>query len=160
MEYRFKKNKKEYIHAGKKIECIFYFYDLFIKYEDLSKLFSFSKTTLDEKLSVIYNGILKEDETHYTFNDWENNCEEYYSLDVVYSLIFMTPNNIEARKFYEWANRKLKSYLIKLDYSKNKNVLTSFSEDIDFTIPKVSKEPKVGISTDTLCENIKVKKLK
>jgi hypothetical protein len=139
VEYKFKSNKKIYDCHGKKIECYLSFYNLFVSSEDIQKLFSISKDYFNEQISVIYSKYLNEKEEHYLFVDWDNNSTNYYSLNTILSLSFIKSDCEDAHKFILWANRKLRSYLIRANYN---GVVKEMDED-SFVLPKFLKEPKV-----------------
>lgn len=139
VEYKFKSNKKIYDCHGKKIECYLAFYDLFVSSEDIQKLFSISKDYFNEQIGIIYSKYLNEKENHYLFVDWDNNSTNYYSLDTIMAFSFIKKDNEDAQKFILWANKKLRSYLIRINYS---GAVKEMNDD-SFVLPKFLREPKV-----------------
>ena len=147
-EYKFKMHKKFYDFRGKIIECLFAYYDCFVNFKDICKIYSISEDTLRDYLKVIYKDMLKEEESHYVFKSWEDEVEDYYNLDTILSLSFLTENNKnDVNKFLIWVNRKLKSYLVRLDYSSEKGNFDVISDELHFRLPKVTKETKVCFTT-------------
>lgn len=147
-EYKFKMHKKFYNFRGKIIECLFAYYDCFVNFKDICKIYSISEDTLRDYLKVIYKDMLKEEESHYVFKSWEDEVEDYYNLDTILSLSFLTENNKnDVNKFLIWVNRKLKSYLVRLDYSSEKGNFDVISDELNFKLPKVTKETKVCFTT-------------
>ena len=147
-EYKFKMHKKVYETRGKSIECFFAYYDAFVNFKDICRLYSITEDTLREYLKVIYKDMLKEEESHYVFRSWDDEVVDYYNLDTVLSISFLTDNNKkDVNRFLVWMSKKLRSYLVRLDYSREKGNLDTISDELDFKLPKVMREPKVCFTT-------------
>ena len=155
--YAFKSNVKKYPFKNQELECVMAYFNAFLSIEDIGKLFGQNKDNLTEQIKTFYNTILNENEVHYTFIDWENNQTEYYNLDVIY-LLNEKNHQENVVKFLLWANRKLKSYLIKQEYNQSRMALRNVSDEIDLRLPKYKKEPKSATSTSLVYAKEKYKK--